>query len=100
MPVTGDAAPQIECSDGGTLGTSRAAVLHVHIQWRCDGEHASLEVLDDGVGFPDGHEGRIDSYGILGMRERAASIGASLEIVSEPDQGTLVRCALREPATH
>ena len=44
--------------------------------------------------------GRLDSYGILGMRERAASIGATLEIDCEPDEGTRVRCSLlRMPRT-
>ena len=54
-----------------------------------------LIVADDGVGFPAGRAGRLDSYGILGMRERAASIGASLEISSEVGIGTTVRAEIR-----
>ena len=67
----------------------------VRIVWRCNGASAALEVLDDGVGFPEGRSGRLDSYGIVGMRERASSIGATLELVSAHNRGTRVRCLLQ-----
>ena len=76
------------------------------IRWRCDGESALLEVIDDGRGFPIGRAGRLDSYGILGMKERASSIGATIEITSKENVGTRVRCSLvritdpDEPATN
>lgn len=66
----------------------------VRIVWRCDGERALIDVTDNGVGFDQNRTGRIDSYGVLGMRERASSIGATLEIVSAPGRGTRVRCTL------
>ena len=40
----------------------------------------------------------LDSYGILGMRERASSIGATLDITSEPGKGTRVRCTMLRTA--
>lgn len=67
----------------------------VVVRWQGDGDAALLEVIDDGRGFAIGESGRIDSYGILGMRERAASIGATLEVCSDPGAGTVVRCRLR-----
>jgi signal transduction histidine kinase len=70
-------------------GASRVSIL-----WRCTGEHAVLEVSDNGKGFPIGKAGRLDSYGIMGMRERASSIGASLDIMSTEGRGTTVRCQL------
>ncbi len=72
---------------------SRATKLAV--TWRSDGYRAVLIVSDDGVGFPAGKVGRLDSYGIIGMRERAASIGASLDIASEVGTGTTIRCEIR-----
>jgi signal transduction histidine kinase len=66
----------------------------VRIVWRCDGERALIDVTDNGVGFESGRAGRLDSYGVLGMRERASSIGATLEILSAPGRGTRVRCTL------
>ncbi|MEX2293194.1 MAG: GAF domain-containing sensor histidine kinase [Acidimicrobiales bacterium] len=71
-----------------------AKATQVSVTWQSDGRQASLEVADDGIGFPSGNAGRLDSYGILGMRERAASIGATLTFDSEPGRGTRVRCAL------
>lgn len=68
---------------------------HVEIRWQCDGRNASLEVTDDGEGFPQGRVGRLDSYGMIGMRERASSIGATLDITSGTGKGTSVRCVLR-----
>ena len=64
------------------------------VRWRCDGEAGALEIADDGKGFPAGKAGRIDSYGLMGMRERASSIGATLEVQSEEGRGTVIRCFL------
>jgi signal transduction histidine kinase len=72
---------------------SRAA--SVSVLWVCSAEGALLEVSDDGVGLPAGKGSGASSYGLLGMRERADSIGAQLEIVSGPDKGTTVRMRLR-----
>jgi signal transduction histidine kinase len=71
-----------------------AQARRVRVLWRCNGESAALEVTDDGQGFPIGRAGRLDSYGILGMRERASSIGATLEVTSQLGKGTRVRCSL------
>jgi len=70
---------------------AKASVLT--ISWHCDGKHAELEVADDGVGF-DRRRGRDDSYGMVGMRERATTIGATLEIRSARGAGTTVRVVL------
>lgn len=76
-----------------------AQATAVRIVWRCDGERALIDVTDNGVGFESGRAGRLDSYGVLGMRERASSIGASLEILSAPGRGTRVRCSLNPNQT-
>ncbi|HLU41722.1 MAG TPA: GAF domain-containing sensor histidine kinase [Microthrixaceae bacterium] len=72
-----------------------ARATAVRVVWRCDGERALIDVTDNGVGFDQSRAGRVDSYGVLGMRERASSIGASLEIISAPGRGTRVRCTLQ-----
>ena len=71
-----------------------AGATQARVLWRCNGQAAALEISDDGRGFPMGQAGRFDSYGLMGMRERASSIGASLEITSEEGKGTRVRCSL------
>jgi signal transduction histidine kinase len=57
---------------------------------------AVLEVSDDGCGFVKGNAGRLDSYGLVGMRERADAIGAALEIDTAPGRGTTILCRLRQ----
>jgi signal transduction histidine kinase len=49
-----------------------------------------LTITDDGAGFDtdDALDGR---YGLLGMRERAEMVGASLRVKSEPGLGTQVQ---------
>lgn len=66
----------------------------VRITWRCDGGRAAIRITDDGIGFASGRAGRLDSYGMLGMRERASSIGATLEVQSTPGEGTSITCVL------
>ena len=49
-----------------------------------------LVVEDDGVGF-DRSDNSVDrGVGLLGMRERAALIGAQFEIESKPGEGTSI----------
>jgi signal transduction histidine kinase len=69
----------------------------VEVQFRCDADWAELSIRDDGQGFdvdniPPGHLG----VGI--MRERAASVGAAVEIESEPGSGTEVRLVWEQGA--
>ena len=73
-----------------------AEASKARVVWRCNGRAAALEVLDNGKGFPSGTAGRFDSYGILGMRERASSIGATVEVASSSGRGTRVRCLLQQ----
>ena len=66
------------------------------MRWISDGENGVLEISDDGRGFTIGESGRVDSYGLVGMRERASSIGATMEVASSTGGGTLIRCSLTE----
>ena len=66
----------------------------IDVFWFSDGEEAVAEVRDNGTGMPAGNVGRLDSYGMLGMRERAASIGANLSVDSIPRRGVTVRASL------
>lgn len=53
-----------------------------------------VAVEDDGVGFDPAQVQRGRHFGLLGMRERAASMGAQLTIESQPSEGTRVRVRL------
>lgn len=79
------------------------AVRHAHarrVVVRLTGTSQQLElcVQDDGRGFitpahPD-HFARSGHFGVLGLYERAALIGARLKIDAQPGQGTTVTVAL------
>lgn len=54
-------------------------------------EALQLAVKDDGTGFSrENGNARPGHYGLIGMKERAAQIGAELNLVSEPGRGTTV----------
>jgi len=70
--------------------SKHAEASHVDVHFQCEDGLATLAITDDGRGFdvdniPPGHLG----VGI--MRERAAAVGAELEIESEIGRGTEVR---------
>jgi signal transduction histidine kinase len=75
-----------------------AAANRVDVYFQFNDEEVSLTVRDDGKGFivpespaemaPSGH------FGLLGVQERAETIGARLQIESEPGQGTLIQVDL------
>lgn len=49
-----------------------------------------LRIRDDGKGFDQRTTEHVPSLGLLGISERAARLGGSLEIKSSPGQGTLI----------
>ncbi len=65
-----------------------ADASEVHIRWSISDQTGVLLVSDNGRGFDPGKGIRGSAYGLVGMRERAAAIGASIEITSEPGHGT------------
>jgi two-component system nitrate/nitrite sensor histidine kinase NarX len=65
---------------------------------RCE-ENVIIEVKDDGRGFSPIEKQPTSQYGLRSMRERAESIGADIQVISAPGQGTTVqlRIPIREP---
>ena len=62
---------------------------------RMDGDTLEIEIWDDGIGMEDTDHEPSGHYGLLGMRERAAMIGATLTITSVPGQETTVLVRLK-----
>jgi ligand-binding sensor domain-containing protein/signal transduction histidine kinase len=81
-----------------------AGAKHLFVQLEYGPEAVALEVRDDGRGFAAGekpepaaeHNGT-GHFGLTGMRERAAAIGGTLEVTSEPGVGTTVRLQAAAP---
>jgi signal transduction histidine kinase/ligand-binding sensor domain-containing protein len=83
---------------------SRGSRLDVALSY---GHDLTLRVADDGVGIEltTVERGRDGHFGLPGMRERAARIGASLSVNSAPGTGTAIlltvpgRLVFRKPST-
>jgi len=73
---------------------ARSAETAVELHYSSD--MLMLTIEDKGVGFRvSDASGKTGHYGLLGMKERAATIDGTLEVSSEPGQGTKV--TLRVP---
>jgi signal transduction histidine kinase len=69
------------------------STLTISVEYK---KNASLMVIsDDGIGFTQG--GDLGGFGVRGMRKRAASISAVLQILSSPGEGTSVKVAAPLP---
>lgn len=67
-----------------------SSATEVHVAWSIAEGCGVLVVQDDGRGFDPAKGIRGSAYGLVGMRERAASVGATLDIASEPGHGTVI----------
>ena len=80
-----------------------AQAAHVNISVTQTDFQLVLEVEDDGVGLDMGKQLAPSSanmhFGVIGMRERAASLGGSLTIDSRKGRGTKVSLVLPLPAS-
>jgi len=70
------------------LRHAHADAALVRMEWTDD--LLRVTISDNGSGFDPDQAANATSLGLLSMRERAASIGASFIIASQPGDGTLV----------
>jgi signal transduction histidine kinase len=92
---TADAGPAVREALERILGEAVANARHgnatrVHIE--LSSEPLRLRVIDDGSGFDTG--AGAPGFGLGGMRERAALVGAQLRVRSDPGTGTEVAVEL------
>ena len=71
-----------------------ARASQVWIACREVGADLALEVRDDGDGFAPEDVSSASQHGLRGMRERSELIGADFQVVSRPQEGTVVRVRL------
>jgi signal transduction histidine kinase len=79
---------------GNAIKHADASLITIRLDATAD--QIILSVTDDGCGFcPTSLEASSPShFGMLGMQERAARIGAVWKVHSEPDQGTTITVSL------
>lgn len=61
--------------------------------------YLEVEVRDDGIGLADSDRNKNDSFGLIGMLERAQYLNGSLSIIGRPGEGTclILRVPLDDP---
>ncbi len=77
---------------------ARHADAHaVRVSLTCTPERVTMEIDDDGIGIPTGMIDNQGSLGLVGMRERAAALGADFKVQGSPGRGTTIRVILPLP---
>jgi signal transduction histidine kinase len=75
-----------------------ASAGKISVVLEADIDEVRMIVEDDGTGFAQNHTGASDAatsgYGLIGMRERLALVGGSLEIEASPGHGTALFCRI------
>lgn len=74
-----------------------AKASEVHIILKKRGKSLLLTVEDNGIGLNQG-EHKEESFGLLGIRERALMVGGKARIKSQPGKGTQVSASIPLPA--
>jgi hypothetical protein len=74
------------------LRHGKANKIEVLLRW--ENTALTLSVLDDGLGFAPQSQSHVPGIGLIGMRERIATLGGTLEIDSVPGQGTRIRASM------
>jgi signal transduction histidine kinase len=83
--------------EGVMNALKHAKASNVWIAVSQDDEHIELRLRDDGVGFDTAMPGPEGHYGMAMMRERAKVGGGTLDVESEPGEGTTI--TVRFPAS-
>jgi two-component system sensor histidine kinase UhpB len=71
-----------------------AQAEQVFISLQCRDGDLHLQAIDDGCGFSGANQTKRDSYGLIGMRERAWGLGGTLNLSSAPGRGCRVEVTL------
>jgi signal transduction histidine kinase len=71
-----------------------AEATTVRVSCHAPGDTLEITIADDGKGIPSGEEARVESLGLLGMRERAELLGGRLQVTTDPSGGTRVTASL------
>ncbi len=71
-----------------------AKASRVEVAIARNGAEVRLVIRDDGVGFAPQDPRKPDSFGLLGLRERASLLGGTASVTSAPGAGTRIEVRL------
>ena len=108
IPCTFEATSQCSAIDNATTthlyyigleavnnAARHSGATHISIRLGCENGSHVLTVRDNGRGLGDTQKSASKGMGLRIMEYRAKVIGASLELVSRPGEGTKVTCSLK-----
>ena len=81
-------------SEGLNNIARHARARNVRLQMEAHNGMLDMEIKDDGSGFDVSRQVNSGHYGLIGMRERARLAGGTLDIRSQPGEGTTLRLRL------
>lgn len=82
------------CQEALTNVARHAGATAVSVSLREDAGSLLLAVTDNGKGIPDDRIRDPQSFGLIGMRERAALLGGKVAVMRGPGQGTTITVRL------
>jgi ligand-binding sensor domain-containing protein/anti-sigma regulatory factor (Ser/Thr protein kinase) len=77
-------------SEAVSNSVKHSGAHNIEVALQSSSDAVRLTVKDDGQGFEKEQGPRSGHYGLIGMKERASHIGADLELITEPGNGTTV----------
>jgi PAS domain S-box-containing protein len=69
----------------------------VEVRLALEEEVVLLSVKDDGIGINHAQASAVDSFGLIGARERIEGLGGTLLVVGEPGHGTVLTARIPVP---
>lgn len=104
FPVTGETTRLLlfrATQEALTNIARHARALNVEVFLEASLEQVELRVADDGIGMAEGSLDKSGSLGLLGIRERARTVGGSLAVERNAMGGTtlVLTLPLGRPAT-
>jgi signal transduction histidine kinase len=85
------------CQEALTNVTRYAGATAVHIVLETEDGQVLLQISDNGRGITEKEKKATNSFGLLGMRERARLLGGTFEVAGEAGKGTTL--TVRVPAS-
>ena len=91
LPAAVEAGLYFFCSEALTNVVKHAHATCAWIRLEVPGDHCVVEVRDDGIG---GARLGPETSGLIGLSDRIGALGGTLDIISPPSRGTMLRAAV------